>query len=77
MNLGSRFHISKRASIPWYLAWAIRLGAIVIAMIVCALVTPLPTGVETPGVTISSVPMMCSARVLGARRSAQKKPPFR
>ena len=31
MNLGSRFHISKRASIPWYLAWAIRLGAIILA----------------------------------------------
>ena len=44
MNLGSRFHISKRATIPWHLAWAIRGGAIVLALIVCALVTTLLTG---------------------------------
>ena len=36
----------------------------------------LSTGVLTPGVTISSVPMMCSASVRGLRRSAQKTPPF-
>ncbi len=50
MNLGSRFHISKRVAIPWYLAWAIRLGAIVLAMIVCALVTTLLTGEDPIGV---------------------------
>ena len=50
MNLGSRFHISKRAALPWYLAWAIRLGAIVLAMIVCALVTTLLTGEDPIGV---------------------------
>ena len=50
MNLGSRFHISKRATIPWYFAWAIRLGAIVLAMIVCALVTTLLTGEDPLGV---------------------------
>ena len=50
MNLGSRFHISKRASIPWYHAWAIRIGAIVLAMIVCALVTTLLTGEDPIGV---------------------------
>lgn len=41
------FHISKRKALPWYLSWAIRLGAIVIALIVCALVTTLLTG-ENP-----------------------------
>ena len=41
------FHISKRASIPWYVSWAIRLGAIVLALVVCALVTTLLTG-ENP-----------------------------
>ncbi len=50
MNGGSRFHISKRASIPWYLSWSIRLIAIVIAMIVCALVTTLLTGQDPLGV---------------------------
>ena len=50
MKLGSRFHISKRATIPWHLAWAIRLGAIVLAMILCALVTTLLTGEDPIGV---------------------------
>ena len=50
MNGASRFHISKRATIPWYLAWAIRLGAIVLAMIVCALVTTMLTGEDPIGV---------------------------
>ena len=49
-NLGSRFHISKRATIPWYLAWGIRLAAIVVAMLVCALVTTLLTGEDPIGV---------------------------
>ena len=50
---GSRFHISKRATIPWYLAWAIRLGAIVLAMIVCALVTTMLTGEDPIGVYVT------------------------
>ncbi|MBR4703497.1 MAG: ABC transporter permease [Oscillospiraceae bacterium] len=40
------FHISKRASIPWYISWAIRAAAIVAAMLVCALVTMLLTGAD-------------------------------
>ena len=28
-------HISKRGAMPWYKAWAIRLGAIVAALLVC------------------------------------------
>ena len=50
MNGSARFHISKRVSIPWYIAWAIRLGAIVVAMLVCALVTTLLTGEDPIGV---------------------------
>ena len=41
------FHISKRGAIPWYAAWAIRGGAVVLALIVCALITTLLTG-ENP-----------------------------
>lgn len=37
-------HIVKRGALPWYKAWAIRLAAIVIALIVCALVTMIVTG---------------------------------
>ncbi len=40
------FHISKRASIPWYVSWAIRAAAIIAAMLVCALVTTLLTGAD-------------------------------
>ncbi len=37
-------HITKRKAMLWYKAWAIRLGAVVLALIVCALVTTLLTG---------------------------------
>lgn len=46
-NLKMKFHISKRASLPWYKAWAIRGAAILAALIVCAIVTMLMTG-ENP-----------------------------
>ena len=44
------FHISKRTALPWYQSWAIRLAAIILALIVCALVTTLLTGVSPLGV---------------------------
>ena len=37
-------HISKRAALPWYGAWLIRLGAIVLALLVCALISVIMTG---------------------------------
>ena len=40
-------HIVKRAALPWYRAWGIRLLAIVAALLVCALVTTVTTG-ENP-----------------------------
>ena len=40
-------HLSKRKSLPWYTAWGIRAAAIVLALIVCAVVTTLLTG-ENP-----------------------------
>ena len=47
MHKQSLFHISKRDALPWYQALAIRGGAIILALIVCALVTMLLTG-ENP-----------------------------
>ena len=35
----SLFHIAKRDTLPWYQAVLIRGGAIVLALIVCAIVT--------------------------------------
>ncbi|MBO4853982.1 MAG: ABC transporter permease [Oscillospiraceae bacterium] len=39
-------HISKRGLLPWYQAWAIRGGAIVAALVLCALITMLVTGLN-------------------------------
>ena len=47
MHKQSLFHISKRDALPWYQRVLIRGGAIVLALIVCALVTMLLTG-ENP-----------------------------
>ena len=47
MHKQSLFHIAKRDALPWYQAMLIRGGAIVLALIVCALVTMLLTG-ENP-----------------------------
>ncbi len=47
MNKQSLFHISKRDALPWYQSAAIRGGAIILALLVCALVTTLLTG-ENP-----------------------------
>ncbi len=41
------FHVSKRGELPWYLSWGIRIGAVVLALLVSALVTNLLTG-ENP-----------------------------
>ncbi len=38
------FHVSKRSTLPWYTAWAIRGGALILALLVCAVVTTLVTG---------------------------------
>ena len=46
-NTQMKFHISKRASLPWTKAWAIRGAAILAALITCAVVTMLLTG-ENP-----------------------------
>ena len=35
----SVLHISKRGTLPWYTSWAIRGAAIVLALIVCGVVT--------------------------------------
>lgn len=39
-------HISKRKALTWYQAWGIRLLSIVIALIVCAVITTITTGLN-------------------------------
>lgn len=41
------FHIVKRGEMPWYFAWAVRFGAIVLALITCGVISTLVTG-ENP-----------------------------
>ena len=41
------FHVAKRAALPWYRSWAIRGAALILALLVCALITMLMTG-ENP-----------------------------
>ena len=38
------YHVSKRGVLPWYKAWAIRLAALLLSLVVCAVVTTLLTG---------------------------------
>ena len=40
------FHLSKRKALPWYRTWLIRLIAIVAALVVCAVVTTVVTGLN-------------------------------
>ena len=44
------FHISKRGQLPWYRAWLIRGIALDVALLLCALVTTVFTGVNPLGV---------------------------
>ena len=49
-NRGPILHISKRTALHWYQAWGIRAAAIVLALIVCAVVTTALTGENPIGV---------------------------
>ena len=40
------FHISKRGALPWYRAWLIRGLALLAALVLCAVVTTLLTGIN-------------------------------
>ena len=40
------FHIVKRSALPWYQALLIRIAAIILALIVCAVITTITTGIN-------------------------------
>ncbi len=48
------FHISKRGALPWYKAWGIRGSAVLIALIVCGIITSLVTG-ENPFLVFAAI----------------------
>ena len=37
------FHVAKRAALPWYQSWAIRGAALLLALILCGVLTSLVT----------------------------------
>ena len=38
------FHVSKRGALPWYLTWAIRGASLLLALVLCGVITSLVTG---------------------------------
>ena len=44
------FHVTKRGAVSWKLAWMVRGCALVLALLVCALITTLVTGINPLGV---------------------------
>ncbi len=46
MNPFKSFHIVKRDVLPWYKAWGVRAIAIIIALIICGIVTTITTGLN-------------------------------
>ena len=46
MNKNARsplFHVAKRGAVPWYTAWAIRGAALLLALVLCGIITSLVT----------------------------------
>ena len=37
-------HITRRGALPWYRSWAIRAGAVILSLLLCAVVTMVTTG---------------------------------
>ena len=48
------FHVAKRGALPWYKSWAIRGAALLLALVVCGVITSLVTG-EDPIAVYSAI----------------------
>ena len=48
------FHVAKRAALPWYKTWAIRGAALLLALVLCGVITSLVTG-ENPIAVYSAI----------------------
>ena len=55
MNKEPLFHITRNASIKWYKAWAIRAIAIVLALVLCGIITSMTTGLNPIGVYVTMI----------------------
>ena len=47
------FHIAKRSSIAWWKAWLIRIAAVLLALVVCGVLTKFLTGKDPIAVYVS------------------------
>ncbi len=50
MNKEPLFHITRNSNIKWYKAWIIRAVAIILALILCGIITSMTTGLNPIGV---------------------------
>ena len=44
------FHVAKRAALPWYKSWAIRGAALLLALLLCGVITSMVTGLNPAAV---------------------------
>ena len=44
------FHVTKRAALPWYRSWAIRGAALLLALVLCGVITSMVTGLNPAAV---------------------------
>ena len=59
------FHITKRDALPWYKSWGIRAAAILLALIVCSIITTTMTG-ENPLQVYATIFIRLAPQGLGA-----------
>lgn len=50
-----KFHIAKRDDLPWYVAWGIRIAAVIVALIVCGVITSITTKLNPISVYTSMI----------------------
>ena len=47
------FHVARRGVLPWYRAWAVRAAAVLLALVLCGVITSLVTGEDPIAVYVS------------------------
>ena len=71
------FHVAKRAALPWYKSWAIRGAALLLALILCGVITSLVTGEDLDVLLelADRILVLCGGKVSGIvpGRGAKKR----
>ncbi|MGI6072057.1 MAG: ABC transporter permease [Lachnospiraceae bacterium] len=53
MNRTPLFHITRKKDVVWYKAWAIRIAAIILALVLCGIITMMTTGLNPLSVYVT------------------------